>query len=100
MNVENWNAGTMTTRGYNIIKRQFEKITKLKHTRKQLKNRVNHLKPVYHFGDKLIKNTGLGRKADGIIDATPEWWKNELKVKSVLSNLCQTSVKLWILISL
>jgi hypothetical protein len=33
-----------------------------------------------------MKNTGLGYKADGTIDATPEWWKNELKVKSVLSN--------------
>jgi len=27
-----------------------------------------------------MKNTWLGRKSNGTIDATPEWWKNELKV--------------------
>ena len=70
----------MTTRGLNIIKSQHEKITKLKHSRKQLKNRVNHLKPMWRFGDKLMKNIGLGRRSDGTIDATTEWWKNELKV--------------------
>ena len=70
----------MTTRGLNIIKSKYEKIIKLRHSRKQLKNRVNHLNPMWHFGDKLMKNTGLDRKVDGTIDATPEWWKNELKV--------------------
>ena len=70
----------MTTRGLNIIKSKYEKIIKLRHSRKQLKNRVNRLKPMWHFGDKLMKNTGLGHRSDGTIDATPEWWKNELKV--------------------
>jgi len=80
MNVENCNQGTMTTRGLNIIKSQYVKITNLRHNRKQLKKRINHLKPVWRFGDKLMKNTELGRKSDGTIDVTPEWWKNELKV--------------------
>ena len=70
----------MTTRGLNIIKSQYEKITNLRHSRKQLKNRINHLKPKWRFRDRLIKNTGLGRKADGTIDATPEWWKENTKV--------------------
>ena len=70
----------MTTRGLNIIKSQYVKITNLRHNRKQLKKRINHLKPVWRFGDKLMKNTELGRKSDGTIDVTPEWWKNELKV--------------------
>ena len=80
MNNGNWNNGTMTTRGYKIIKHQYEKITKLKHETKQLKNRINHLKPVWCFGDKLMKNTTLGRKADGTIDAMPDWWANETMV--------------------
>ena len=96
MNVENCNQGTMTTRGLNIIKSQYVKITNLRHNRKQLKNRINHLKPVWRFGDKLMNNTGLGRKSNGTIDATPEWWKNELKV--LLHYL--TSVKFGFLSSL
>ena len=80
----------MTTRGLNIIKSQYEKITNLRHSRKQLKNRVNHLKPMWRFGDKLMKNIGLGRRADGTIDATPDWWKRELKVKFVLSIFYQS----------
>jgi len=35
---------------------------------------------MWRFGDKLMKNTGLGRKANGTIDATPDWWQNEAMV--------------------
>lgn len=76
----------MTTRGYN----KYEKLTKLKHATKQLKNRINNLKPMYRFGDKLMKNTGLGHRPDGTIDATPEWWSEITKVHLVLSSFCQT----------
>jgi hypothetical protein len=100
MNNGNWRNGTMTTRGYNIIRRKYEKLTNLKHDTKQLKNRINNLKPVRQFGARLIKNTGLGLKADGTIDATPEWWKENTKVLSVFVSFSQTLGYTGFLISL
>jgi len=80
----NWNNGTMTTRGYNEIRKKYYHITNLWHDTKCMKNRVKNCKTMYQFWLKLNKNTGLGQKPDGTIDASPEWWTNNTKVLTAL----------------
>jgi len=84
MRKENWNKGTMTTRGYNKIRKKYYHITNLWHDTKCMKNRVKNCKTMYQFWLKLNQNTGLGRKPDGTIDASPEWWTNNTKVLTAL----------------
>lgn len=81
----NWNNGTMTSRGYIEIRKKYYHITNLWHDTKCMKNRVKNCKTMYLFWLKLNKDTGLGRKSDGTIDATPEWWKENTKVLTAFS---------------
>jgi len=76
--------GTMTTRGYNEIRKKYYHITNLWHDTKCMKNRVKNCKTMYQFWLKLNQNTGLGQKPDGTIDASPEWWTNNTKVLTAL----------------
>lgn len=80
----NWNNGTMTRRGYNEIRKKFFKLTGLWHDNKCLKNRVKNCKTMYLFWKKLQEATGLGRRADGTVVASNEWWAKNTKVLSHL----------------
>lgn len=62
------------------MRKKYYHITNLWHDTKCMKNRVTNLKTMYVFWLKLNKDTGLGRKPDGTIDATPGWWKKNAKV--------------------
>lgn len=53
---------TMTNRGYkNMAKKYLERVG-LRHSKQQLKNKLDLLKGLYGFWLQLLKDTGLGMK--------------------------------------
>jgi hypothetical protein len=54
--------------------------TGLVHNRTQFSNRIRQLKGWWQFIQRLRNDTGSGRRSDGTIDATDEWWEDNTKV--------------------
>jgi hypothetical protein len=77
--------GTMTTRGYNLIKEEFFSKTGLRHDTKQFKNRWTQCKALYSFWLFLNNQSGLGRRADGVVIASDSFWKTHTEVSALVS---------------
>ncbi|XP_062213776.1 uncharacterized protein LOC133914769 [Phragmites australis] len=72
--------GVMTTRGYKNIAEKYLLITRLRHSRTQLKNRWDALKGLYSFWLRLNKDTGLGwDNTKGTVTASDTYWKENTK---------------------
>jgi len=54
--------------------------TNLVHDRTQIGNRIRQFKGYWQFIQRLRNDTGLGRRYDGIVDATEKWWEDNTKV--------------------
>ncbi|XP_066361103.1 uncharacterized protein [Miscanthus floridulus] len=61
----------MSARGYKEIINKYYCATNLRYDRKQISNRIRQLKAYLR---DLQNDTALGRKPDGTIDATQQWW--------------------------
>ena len=71
----------MTTRGYKNIAEKYFMATGLRHSKLQLKNRLDILKGLYAFWLQLLKDNGLGwNQALGTVVATDEYWDRVTKV--------------------
>ena len=65
----NTSNGTMTRRGYDALEQLYENQVGLRHDLKQLKNRYSQLKNMYSSYKWALNQTGVGRQANGGIDA-------------------------------
>ncbi|RCV24731.1 hypothetical protein SETIT_5G109300v2 [Setaria italica] len=72
----------MTRRGYCNMKKGMLLKTGFNLTIKQLKNRWPQCRTLYTFWNMMQNDTGLGRRPDGSIVASAEWWDKALKGKS------------------
>jgi hypothetical protein len=70
----------MSAEGYQAIIAGYYSKTGLLHDRIQFKNQIGILKSIYSFWSFLQVHTGLGRKADGSVDADSEYWKPYVEV--------------------
>jgi hypothetical protein len=70
----------MSKRGYKEIINKYYFATNLLHDQKQISNRIRQLKGYWNFIKDLQSNTGLGRREDGTIDATQQWWDEAIQV--------------------
>jgi hypothetical protein len=67
----------MTKWGWKNITEQYFKATQLVHDNVIFGSKVRELKKEWSAIRKLQhKSTGLGRAADGSVDASDEWWEN------------------------
>ena len=91
INKGNYVKGTMNkTRMMEVIGRYFA-ATNLVHDRVQIANRIGQLKGLWQFIQRLRNDTGLGRRDDGTIDTTDQWWEDNTKVLAKLLVCCFTS---------
>jgi hypothetical protein len=71
----------MTNRGYNNIAEKYKLSTGLRHSKVQLKNKLDLLKGLYSFWLQLNKDTGLGwNQALGAVVASEDYWNKATKV--------------------
>jgi hypothetical protein len=70
----------MSAEGYQAIIAGYYSKTGLLHDRIQFKNQIGILKSIYSFWSFLQVHTGLGREADGSVDAESEYWKPYVEV--------------------
>jgi len=78
----------MTIRGYNNTADKYLLATGLRHSKLQLKNKMDLLKGLYGFWLQLNKDTGLGwNEALGTVVATDEYWNHVTKVLCLLTIL-------------
>ena len=84
INAGNRANGTMTTRGYKNIAENYLASTGLRHSKTQLKNKLDLLKGLYAFWLQLLKDTGLGwNETLGTVIASEDYWRNATKVPIV-----------------
>jgi hypothetical protein len=81
----NTSNGTMTRRGYDNLREFYEQQTSLRHNLKCVKNRYSQLKTMYSFYKWALDQTGVGRQANGGLDALLSWWERHTKVIFVLN---------------
>nr|TKV94554.1 hypothetical protein SEVIR_9G303033v2 [Setaria viridis] len=86
MRLGNSPGGKINARGYKEIARKFNERTGLNHAPKQFRNRWTTCKKLYEFYKFVMSQSGLGRKANGAILASDEWWEENLKF---FSSECQ-----------
>jgi len=70
----------MTKKGWDEVLTRFRAATNLVHDKEQLGSRYRQLKSLYGFIKKLKTQAGLGRREDGSVIATEDWWENNTKV--------------------
>jgi hypothetical protein len=80
----NTSNGTMSRIGYDNIRELYEQQTGLRHDRRCVKNKYAQLKTLYTFYKWACTQTGVGRKANGGLDAPTAWWQRHTKVIFVL----------------
>jgi hypothetical protein len=72
----------MTKWGWKNITEQYFKATQLVHDNVIFGSKVRELKKEWSAIRKLQhKSTGLGRAADGSVDASDEWWEENIEVE-------------------
>lgn len=69
----------MTKKGLDEVLTQFRATTNLVHDKEQLGSRYGQLKSLYGFIKKLKTQSCLGRREDGSVIATEDWWENNTK---------------------
>jgi len=75
----------MSKWGWKNITDEYFKATKLVHDNVTFGSKVRELKREWSAIQKLQhKSTGLGRSADGSVDATDEWWEENSEVHLIL----------------
>jgi hypothetical protein len=70
----------MNKEGWKDIIERYYATTNLVHNREQFASRLRQLKGLSGFINKLCKDSSLGRREDGSVLATDEWWKANTKV--------------------
>jgi hypothetical protein len=70
----------MSKHGWKDVTDRYYAATGLVHNNEQFGNRVRQLKGLWGFIQKLRKATGLGRRPDGSVLASDEWWQENTKV--------------------
>jgi hypothetical protein len=76
----------MSKTGWRDVTERYYAATGLVHDNEQFGNRLRQLKGVWGFIQKLRKSTGLGRRADGSVLASDEWWKENTMVQYIPSS--------------
>jgi hypothetical protein len=80
------NRGQMSKWGWKNIIEQYFQATELVHDNVTFDIKVRELKKEWSCVRKLQhKSTGLGRSADGSVNASDEWWEENNKVHLILS---------------
>ena len=79
----------------NEVIRRYYAATNLVHDRVEIANRIRQLKEYWQFIQRLRNDTSLGHRADGIIDATDQWWEDNTKVIVKLLVCCFACSKLY-----
>ena len=76
----NTSNGTMARRGYECMQELYENQVGLRHDLKEPKNRYSQLKTMYNFYKWALNQIGVGRQANGGIDAPLSWWERHTMV--------------------
>ena len=84
INKSNCVKGTMSKTGMREVIGRYFAATNLVHDRVQIANRIRQLKGLWQFIQRLLNDTGLGRRDDGTIDTTDQWWEDNTKVLAKL----------------
>ena len=87
--------GVMNKTGMREVIGRYYFATNLVHDRTQIGNTIMQLKGYWQFIQRLRNDTGLGRRDDGTIDATDEWWEGNTEVIAKLLVCCFASSKLY-----
>ena len=70
----------MSKSGWRDIIERYYAATGLVHDNEQFGNRIRQLRNMWTFIQKLWKGTGLGRRPDGSVIASDDWWKENTQV--------------------
>lgn len=70
----------MNKEGWKDIIDRYRAATTLVHDREQFSSRLRQLRGQWGFCNKLRYASGLGRRPDGTIVASDEWWDENTKV--------------------
>jgi hypothetical protein len=70
----------MSKTGWKDIIERYHAATNLVHDREQFSSRLRQLRNLWGFINQLRKGSGLGRREDGSIRSTDDWWKANTKV--------------------
>jgi hypothetical protein len=79
LNAGNRNNRHFTSTAYKSIAEKYYNRTRLKHSRVQLKNRLQGLRRLYTFWRWMNAHIGLGQ-ANGTMVADDSWWEEHTKV--------------------
>ena len=91
----NYVHGVMNKSGMREVIGRYYFATNLVHDRTQIGNRIRQLKGYWQFIQRLHNDTGLGRRADGTIDATDQWWEDNTTVIAKLLVCCFACSKMY-----
>jgi hypothetical protein len=64
----------MSKTGWRDVIARFYAATNLVHDREQFKSRLRQLRHLWNFINQLRNASGLGRREDGSVLATDDWW--------------------------
>ena len=81
----NRSLGLFTRTAWKNLVTKYEEKTRLKQTKKQLKNKLDNMKKEYTWFMELKNSaTGLGwNEAKQTVDCSNEWWDEHLAVRTV-----------------
>ncbi|CAL5056030.1 unnamed protein product [Urochloa decumbens] len=82
-----YNGAQMSSEGYQAVVDGLLARRRLVYSRSQVKNQIVVLKNTHSFWRYLQVHTGLGRKADGTIDAESDFWITHTEKKPYLKKL-------------
>jgi hypothetical protein len=72
--------GVMNKSGWKEVTDKYCMFSGLRHTRDQFSSRMQQLRQEWAFCNKLRSGSGLGRLADGTVDAIDDWREKETQV--------------------